>query len=123
VILVDTSVWIEHIRKPNAALEIFLEARDILVHPFVIGEVALGHVRTRDMVLAELDLLPRVVIASAQEVLHLISRERLFGLGIGYVDAHLLASASITDNTRLWTFDRNLHGTAARLGLAHVSPG
>jgi predicted nucleic acid-binding protein len=120
VILVDTSVWIEHLRRRNDALAALMEAREILAHPFVIGELALGHVRSRNIVVGELQLLPQAKVARPAEVLALIERRQLFGLGIGYVDAHLLAAVLLTGEGALWTRDRNLHIAAEKLGLAHV---
>jgi predicted nucleic acid-binding protein len=120
VILVDTSVWIDHIRRRDDVLASLAERRGVLVHPFVIGEVALGHLRTRDALLLELHRLPQSVVAANQEVLHLIARQRLFRLGIGYVDAHLLAAVSLTVDGTLWTSDKRLHEAAAKLGVAYI---
>jgi predicted nucleic acid-binding protein len=122
VILVDSSVWIDHVRQPNDLLISSLEGQQVLVHPFVIGEVALGHLRTREAVLLGLQRLPQCSVATNQEVLHLIARQRLFGRGVGYVDVHLLAAASLA-RAKVWTLDRKLHETAATLGLDFVSPG
>jgi predicted nucleic acid-binding protein len=119
VILVDTSVWIEHVRERNDALVALLNDREILVHPFVIGEVALGHLRSRNAVLGQLQLLPAALVATNQEVLHLIEQRKLAGSGIGYVDAHLLASVSLIANAKLWTIDKNLHAIARKIGLAY----
>jgi predicted nucleic acid-binding protein len=121
VILIDTSVWIEHVRERNDSLVALLVVRKVLVHPFVIGEVALGYLRSRNAVLAELQLLPQALVATSEEVLRFIEQSRLFGVGIGYVDVHLLAAVSLTADARLWTLDKNLHAAAAKLGLAHVS--
>jgi hypothetical protein len=117
VILVDTSVWIDHIRAPNGNLVTLLGADNILVHPFVLGEVALGHTRSREAVMKQLRHLPQASIATEHEVLALIERRRLFGRGIGHVDTHLLASATITPNAALWTFDQRLEAAAVELGV------
>jgi len=118
VILVDSSVWVDHLRAGDVALERLLVNGDVLAHPFVIGELALGNLRQRDLVLDALGQLPRTVVASDEEVLRFISGLRLFGRGIGYVDAHLLAAARLTPDARLWTRDRRLRTVAADLGLA-----
>ncbi len=122
MILVDTSIWIDHIRAPQDGLVRLLSADRVLVHPHVIGEVMLGSMRQRAVVLRELRLLPQAVLAHDDEVLEFIEREALFGLGIGYVDAHLLASARLTGGTMLWARERGLAEAAARLGLAFRPP-
>ncbi len=118
MILVDTSVWIDHLRSRNETLAALLEGGEVLVHPFVIGELALGHLRQRDLILMSLQDLPCAKIASDPEVLRFIGERRLFGLGVGYVDAHLLAAALLTAGTLLWTLDARLLAAAKRLGVA-----
>jgi predicted nucleic acid-binding protein len=120
VILVDTSVWIEHIRHADGALEALLGAGQVLVHPFVLGELALGHLRSREVILRELRDLPQAAVATRDEVLHLIERRRLFGTGIGYVDVHLLAAARLMGHAVVWTHDQRLLAVAEKLGLAHT---
>lgn len=117
MILVDTSVWIEHIRSANTLLVAQLDDGAVLAHPFVIGEVALGHIRSREAVLRELRDLPAAPVASPAEVVDLIERHRLFGIGIGYVDAHLLASAKLMGGVPLWTYDARLRAAAQKIGL------
>ena len=95
-----------------------LTAREILGHPFVIGELAMGNLGNRPVILRSLSQLPPAMKARDSEVLALIERERLFGLGIGFIDAHLLAATLLTDDARLWTRDRRLHEAAVRLGVA-----
>jgi predicted nucleic acid-binding protein len=90
----------------------------VLTHPFVIGEIAFGSIRSRLEVLAALDEMPRAAIADDQEVLHMIDHDRLFGRGIGYVDAHLIAAPRLRHGTRLWTRDRRLLAVANDPGLA-----
>jgi predicted nucleic acid-binding protein len=120
VILVDTSIWMDHLRVGDERLAALLDGGEVLAHPFVIGELALGNLRQRNMFLSNLLRLPQADVASDAEVLGLIDRERLFGRGIGYIDAHLLAAARLTVDTRLWTRDRTLNMAAAQLGLAAV---
>ena len=118
MILVDTSVWVDHLRGADSVLVGLLGAGTVLTHPFVIGEVSLGHLRQRELILKALQNLPRAVVASDAEVLQFIGRKTLFGYGIGYVDAHLLASVQLTSGTALWSRDKRLLGAAKKLGLA-----
>jgi predicted nucleic acid-binding protein len=118
VILVDTSIWVDHLRKGDETLARLLDAGKVLSHPFVIGELALGDLRQRTLVLAALHDLPRALGAADSEVLHFIDQHALFGMGIGYVDAHLLAATRLTAGATLWTRDKPLLGAAGRLGLA-----
>lgn len=116
MILVDTSVWIDHLRKGDATLALLLDTGRVLAHPFVIGELALGNLKQRTLILAMLRDLPQATVATDAEVLHFINKHLLFGLGIGYVDAHLLAATRLT-SASLWTRDKPLLAAAARLGL------
>ncbi len=118
MILVDTSIWIDHLRAGDRALVALLDAGDVLIHPFVIGELALGNLRQREIVLGALSDLPRASVATDVEALHFIDRHELFGRGIGYVDAHLLAAARLTAGAELWTNDGRLHSVAVQLRLA-----
>jgi predicted nucleic acid-binding protein len=118
VILVDTSIWVDHSRASDARLVQLLAAELVLAHPHVIGEVMLGSLRDRASIFGELRDLPRAVVATDDEVLRLIKAEALYGLGIGYVDAHLLASTRLTDGALLWSRDRRLATAAAKLGIA-----
>jgi predicted nucleic acid-binding protein len=120
VILVDTSIWIEHLRSASAILTELLVDGEVLGHPFVLGELALGNLRQRDEIMLVLRRLPQAISASHREVLQFVDREALFGRGIGYVDAHLLAAARLTVGTRLWTRDRRLQAVAVQLDLAAV---
>lgn len=117
MILVDTSVWVDHLRHGSPSLFSLLSAGRVLCHPFVIGELALGALGQRDEVLGDLKNLPQAETASPLEVLELIDRQSLAGSGIGYVDAHLLASARLTAGAALWTRDRRLSLVAGKLGL------
>lgn len=117
MILVDTSVWIDHLRGDDAALALLLDDREVLVHPHVIGEIALGRLRQRELVIQALQRLPSATIATEVEVLLLIQSDALFGLGVGYVDAHLLAAVRLTPGARLWTRDPRLALVADRMRL------
>jgi predicted nucleic acid-binding protein len=118
VILVDSSIWIEHLRSGSAILTELLDDGEVLAHPFVIGELTLGNLHPRDPFLSNLRDLPQAIVAEDEEVLRLINRQALFGRGIGYVDAHLLAAVRLTSGSRLWTRDQRLHAVADALGLA-----
>jgi len=118
VILVDTSVWIDHLRRGDDGLTELLNQRLVLTHPFVIGELALGNLRQRDIVLSALLGIPRANVANDDEVMRLINQESLFGFGIGYIDAHLLAAARLAADATLWTRDKRLSAVADRLSLA-----
>jgi hypothetical protein len=118
VILVDTSVWVDHLRSGDARLAALLQAGDVLAHPFVTGEIALGNLKQRQTVLTALANLPQALVASDSEVLHFIDRNNLAGLGIGYIDAHLLASARLDAGTKIFTRDKRLQAVAIRLSLA-----
>lgn len=117
MILVDTSVWVEHLRSGNATLADGLDAGDVLVHPHVIGELACGNLKNRKEVLDLLGHLPFAPIASDAEALALIARRTLMGRGIGYVDVHLLASTILAAGARLLTLDRRLRAAATALGV------
>ena len=123
MILVDTSIWIDHLRGDNAALKRLLNAGGVQTHPFVIGELALGRMRQREIILAALSDLPRAELATDAEVLGFINREALFGRGIGYVDVHLLASVRLTAGAEFWTRDTRLRHVAEELGLAMTPHG
>jgi predicted nucleic acid-binding protein len=118
VILVDTSVWIDHLRSTNQQLVTLLTNNSVLGHSFVIGELALGTLRTPEGVLRSLVRLPQALRAEDAEVLQLIHTRNLAGLGIGYIDAHLLASTLLTPDALLWTHDKRLVAVASRLALA-----
>jgi predicted nucleic acid-binding protein len=117
VILVDTSIWVDHLRAGDATLSGLLEAGRVLAHPAVVGEVALGMLRQRALVLASLRALPQAIVATDEEVFGFIEDNDLAGLGIGYVDAHLLAATRLTATASLWTRDKRLLRAAERLDL------
>lgn len=116
-ILVDTTVWIDHLRSANTELAARLERGKVWGHPFIVGELACGNLANRREILRLLEALPRADVAEHQEVLAFLKTHRLSGRGIGWVDAHLLASARLT-RLRLWTLDRPLRRLARQLGLA-----
>jgi predicted nucleic acid-binding protein len=118
VILVDTSVWIDHLRGGVPALAEALEQGEVLVHPFVVGELACGKLRNRREVIDLLGNLPAAPAATDAEAMELIERRALVGRGIGYIDVHLLAAAALAGMARLWTRDRRLAQLAADLGLS-----
>lgn len=119
MILVDTSVWIDHLRQNDRGLFHALNAGEVLVHPFIVGEIACGRLTNRTQVLALLQALPQAPIASHEEVLGFIEGRQLMGRGIGYVDVHLLASVVLDGTAMLWTRDGRLARAAADLALLH----
>lgn len=118
MILVDTSVWIDHLRSGNDELAKLLDRAQVCSHPFVIGELACGNLHNRDVVLELLSELPHVSVATDREVLFYIEQHRLMGRGMGYLDAHLLAAAALASPVKLWTRDKRLGVLADELGLA-----
>jgi hypothetical protein len=116
MILADTSVWIDHLRTLNPEMQTLLLNKRILMHPCVIGEIACGTLRDRTALLASLRDLRQSRLATNEEVFELIERRRLWGRGIGWVDAHLLASALLT-RCQLWSFDQQLQGAAHLLNI------
>lgn len=117
MILVDTSVWIEHLRRGEPRLASALEEGEVLIHPFVVGELACGNIANRDVLLDLLQELPRAREATHDEVMVMMERRKLHAKGIGYVDAHLLAATAITPLATLWTLDKRLRAVAASLSL------
>ncbi len=119
MILVDTSVWVDHLRQGDAGLIDLLERSAVVMHPFVVGEIACGSLRDRETILELLQDLPAAAVASPDEVLKFIDGHVLHGKGIGYVDVHLLASVALTPGVRLWTRDSKLRRVAELLDCAH----
>ena len=117
MILVDTSVWVDHLRRGNPRLTALLSDSLVLVHPFVLGELALGRLKRRAEVLSLLEEMPRAEAANHDEALEFVDRHGLVGSGVGWVDVHLLVSAALTGAT-LWTLDRRLAAAAGRLALS-----
>lgn len=118
MILVDTSIWIDHLRASDKRLVRLLDDGKVLAHPFVTGELALGNLRNRESVLGALQDLPQACVATETEVLRFIGEKSLFGMGIGYIDAHLLAAVLLTPGSLLWTRDKRLLTASTRLGIA-----
>jgi predicted nucleic acid-binding protein len=117
MVLVDTSVWVAHLRQGGLGLEALLKDGLALCHPFIIGELACGNLLNRTVILALLATLPRAILADPDEVLQFIDHHRLMGQGLGYIDVHLLAAALLT-GAPLWTLDKKLREAAAKLGVA-----
>jgi len=120
LILADTSIWIDHFRSGNRELRKHLNEGQIVIHPSIIAELALGSLRDRAKTLELLDLLPQVQVAQPGEVRRMIEARRLYSLAIGLIDAHLIASVFINPSTRLWTRDKRLRKAAEGLGI-HAS--
>lgn len=118
MILVDTSIWVDHLRGGTRALAVLLQTDLVCTHDFVIGELACGNLQNRAEVLGLLQSLPRLAAATDEETLFFIEKQQLMGRGIGYIDAHLLAAAVIR-GARLWTKDKSLKSIAEDNGWAH----
>ncbi len=118
MILVDTSIWIDHLRSGDIQLADLLAGGQVLAHPFVVGELACGNLRNRDEILKLLNDLPQSPVATSEEVLSFIENHQLMGLGVGYIDIHLLAATSLAENARLWTGDKRLKKVTREMNLA-----
>lgn len=118
MILVDTSVWVDHLRTGDENLAMLLNRSQVLMHPFVLGELACGNLANRDEVLGLFKNLPWSPVARDDEVLVFVEEQTLMGKGIGYIDAHLLAAVALEGSARLWTRDKRLHAVADELSLA-----
>lgn len=120
MILVDTSIWVDHFRRRDDRLARLLDDRKVSMHPFVAGELAVGNLRNRDEILLMLNSLPATAIASHEEALRFISNFSLAGRGLGYIDIHLLAAVSLTPGTLLWSKDKRLNAVAESLSIPMV---
>ena len=120
MVLVDTSVWVDHLRGNEPRLANLLIHNRVLSHPFVRGELASGNLRQRDLILSALDNLPQTPVTFADEVNFFIESHALSGLGIGLIDVHLLAATQLMGNAKLWTRDKCLLAAASQLNLAMV---
>jgi predicted nucleic acid-binding protein len=114
--LVDTSVWVHHLREGSVDLELILNDGDVVCHPFIVGELACGNLRNRAEILSLLRALPSAIVTDDEEVLQFIEKNRLMGKGLGYIDVHLLASA-VLSRTPIWTLDKKLDKVSAELGI------
>jgi len=117
MILIDTSIWIDHFRGGDRRLVQLLDRGEVAMHPFVVGELLLGNVKVAKM-LDDLNALPKAAVANDIEVLKFIGERKLPGSGIGYIDAHLLAATALTPETTIWTRDKRLRAVARSLSLA-----
>ena len=117
MILVDTSIWIDHLGAGEEQLSALLSDGEVLGHPFVTGELALGNLVNRVTVISAMQELPQAQVATDTEALRFIAEKRLFGQGIGYIDTHLLAAVRLTPGSTLWTRDKRLLAIASRLGV------
>jgi hypothetical protein len=118
VILVDTSIWVDHFRRSNAELVEGLQLDKVLLYPFIVGEIACGSLRKRADTLELLQKMPMATVAEFDEVLGYVERHRLYGKGISFIEVHLLASAVMSSAT-LWTRDKRLNEVTQALGCAH----
>jgi len=118
VIIVDTSIWIDHLRNGDEQLVYLLSQAQVLMHPMIVGELACGYLQNRQELLVLWSKLPQATIASHEEVMVCIEQNHLMGKGIGYVDVHLLASAMLSQNALIWTRDKRLNQLANKLDLA-----
>jgi predicted nucleic acid-binding protein len=116
MVLVDTSVWVSHLRQGNVALEKLLDVGEVVCHPFIVGELACGNLRNRREIITYLQSLPMAILAEDEEVLKFIENNRLMGKGLGYIDVHLIASAVLT-NVPLWTLDKTLEKFTKKIGI------
>ena len=117
MILADTAVWIDFLDHGGSAMESLLNLKQVLVHPFVVGEIAMGNLRHRSRIMSLLALFPGAASARNDEVIAFIERHRLFGRGIGFIDAHLLVSTYPTPDAKLWTYDKRLAAVATELRI------
>ena len=120
MIVIDTSIWVDHLRRSDPALSELLARRRVFVHPFVVGELALGSLGPKADFLRFLQKFPEPVLARHLEVLSFIERHKLFGLGLGFIDTHLLASTQLTTGAQLWTRDKRLLLAATHLQLEYT---
>jgi predicted nucleic acid-binding protein len=122
VILADTTIWIDHLRRQNEQMQGLLDSGQVLMHPFIVAELALGSFRDRTRTLATLDTVLKVRVAQQSDVRRMIEVRQLYAKGIGLIDAHLIASSLITPRTKLWTRDSALRSVATALGIDAALP-
>lgn len=116
--LADTSVWVDHLNSGDKALENALSERQVVCHPYIVAEIALGSLKNRSDVLKALDELPSANVATIDEVRIMIEQKKIYSRGIGLIDCHLLASALLTPGTSIWTRDKRLNAVASELNIA-----
>ena len=116
MVLVDTSVWVSHLRDGNVGLEKLLNDGEVICHPFIVGELACGNLKNRHEILTSLQSLPMTILAEDEEALKCIENNQLMGKGLGYIDVHLIASAVLTD-VPLWTLDKTLDKFTKKIGI------
>jgi predicted nucleic acid-binding protein len=116
MVLVDTSVWVSHLRNGGVGLEKLLNDGEVVCHPLIVGELACGNLKNRHEILMYLQSLPMAVLAEDGEVLKFIENHQLMGRGLGYIDVHLIAAAVLTD-VPLWTFDKTLNKITKKIGI------
>ena len=116
MVLVDTSIWVSHLRHGNEDLQKLLDDGQVVCHPFIVGELACGNLKNRDEILTYLQSLPMAILAEDEEVLKFIENNQLMGKGLGYIDVHLIASAVLT-NVLLWTLDKTLDKFTEKIGI------
>jgi predicted nucleic acid-binding protein len=118
MVLVDTSIWVHHLRQGGPSLERILNDGEVMCHPFIVGELACGNIRNRAEILSLLQILPQAMEVTHEEVLQFIERNHLMGKGLGYIDVHLCASALLT-GVPMWTYDKRLNQTNEALGIRY----
>lgn len=123
MVLIDTVVWIDHLQSNDEHLSMLLEKEQVLMHPMVIGELAMGNLANRQRTLEDFAKLPEISVATHEEVLFFIEHHQLMGTGIGYIDAHLLTASVLHDTTQLWTRDRRMMAVANELDIKFVPGG
>ncbi len=123
MVLIDTVVWIDHLQSNDEHLSMLLEKEQVLMHPMVIGELAMGNLANRQRTLEDFAKLPEISVATHDEVLFFIEHHQLMGTGIGYIDAHLLTASVLHDTTQLWTRDRRMMAVANELDIKFVPGG
>jgi len=116
MVLVDTSVWVSHLRNGNVELEKLLNNGEVVCHPFIVGELACGNLKSRYEILTYLQSLPMAILAEDEEVLKFIENNQLMGMGLGYIDVHLIASAVLT-GVPLWTLDKTLDKLTRKIAI------
>lgn len=118
MVIVDTSIWIDHLGKADERLQQLLLNGQVLMHPYIIGELACGNLKPRGEILDMLAMLPAAPLAQDHEVLYFLEANQFYGQGIGYVDAHILSSVALLRTATLWTRDKRLGNLAQKIGLA-----